>query len=161
MRLSAGLSSRSEWRERMTAVAFYLGASTLGHLVWEFAHLPLYGLWRTASNGELAIAVLHCTAGDFLIATSVLLASLVALRAWTWPRTSALNVAVLTILLGVAYTAFSEWHNVYVRQSWSYGSAMPTLPILGYQIGVSPLAQWLVVPVAAFSVLALSRARSL
>lgn len=148
------------WRERGAAFALYLGLSVIGHLIWEIMQLPLYGLWRTASNGELAFAVLHCTAGDLLIATSVLLTSLGVLRAWQWPRTKALPVVILTILLGIAYTAFSEWHNVYVRQSWSYGPAMPTLPIFGHPIGVSPLAQWLVVPGLVFAALSLLRERS-
>jgi len=148
------------WRERGSAIALYLGLSTLGHLTWEIVQLPLYGLWRTASNRELAFAVVHCTGGDLLIATSVLLASLVVLRAWRWPRTNALPVAMLALLLGIAYTAFSEWHNVYVRQSWAYAPAMPTLPILGHPIGVSPLAQWLVVPTLVFAALSLPRGRS-
>lgn len=142
------------WRERGTAFALYLCLCAFGHLVWEVVQLPLYGLWRTASNGELAFAVLHCTAGDLLIAASVLLTSLVVLRARMWPRAKVLHVAALAILLGVAYTAFSEWHNVYVRQSWNYAQSMPTLSILGYRIGVSPLAQWVIVPAAAFAILA-------
>lgn len=148
-----------DWRERGISVAFYIGASAIGHLVWEIVQLPLYSLWRTATRGELAFAVLHCTAGDLLIATSVLVTSLALMRAWHWPRTYALQVAALSILLGIAYTAFSEWHNVYVRQSWSYDAAMPTLSILGHQIGISPLAQWIVVPVAAFAALMVLRAR--
>ena len=147
------------WRERGTAFALYLGLSAIGHLVWEIVQLPLYGLWRTASNGELAFAVLHCTAGDLLIATSVLLTSLVVSRAWRWPHAKALHVAALAILLGVAYTAFSEWHNVYVRQSWTYAPSMPTFAIFGYQLGASPLAQWVIVPVAGFAILASMRRR--
>lgn len=147
------------WRERASAGAIYVGFSALGHLVWEVAQLPLYDLWHTASNGKIAFAVLHCTAGDVLIATSVLLSSLVILGARRWPRTNALHVAILAILLGISYTAFSEWLNVYVYRSWGYDPAMPTVPILGYSIGVSPLAQWLIIPAAVFAMLAWSPVR--
>lgn len=150
-----------EWRSRGIAIALYVGLGAIGHLAWEIVQLPLYGLWRSASGGEIAFAVVHCTAGDLVIATSVLLASLVLLRAWNWPRAKALQVATLALALGIAYTAFSEWHNVYVRGTWSYDAAMPTLPIIGYRIGVSPLAQWLVVPSAVFAAMARLRPRYL
>lgn len=148
-------------QEQMRTFALYIAFSALGHLVWEIVQLPLYDLWRTASIGELAFAVLHCTAGDLLIATSVLMGSIVVLRAWRWPREIALRIAVLAIVLGIAYTAYSEWHNVYVRRSWSYAAAMPTMEILGYRIGASPLAQWLVVPTVVFSALAKCGARDI
>ncbi|MGL1834438.1 hypothetical protein ACKVEX_12605 [Rhodocyclaceae bacterium SMB388] len=48
----------------------------------------------------------------------------------------------MLIASGVSYTAFSEWHNVHVAGSWAYVESMPT--IVG--IGVSPLLQWIVVP---------------
>lgn len=41
-------------------------------------------------------------------------------------------------------TAWSEWYNVQVKASWAYSDWMPLLP--GFEIGLSPLAQWLVVP---------------
>lgn len=145
------------WRKRLIALALYTVLSAGGHLVWEIVQLPLYSLWLTASRAELAFVVLHCTGGDVLIAANVLLASVVLLRAWSWPRNQALHVAAVAIPLGIAYTAFSEWLNVYVRQSWAYDPAMPTVQILDYQIGVSPLAQWLIVPAAVFAILATMR----
>lgn len=142
------------WRERLIVLALYAALSAVGHLLREIVQLALYALWRTASRAELAFAVFHCTGGDILIATNVLLVSVVLLRAWNWPRTQTLRVAALAIPLGIAYTAFSEWLNVYVRQSWGYDPAMPTAPILGHQIGVLPLAQWLIVPAAVFAIVA-------
>ena len=139
------------------ALALYVVLSVVGHLLWEIAQLPLYTLWWTASRAELTFAVLHCTGGDVLIAMNALFASIVLLRAWRWPRINALQVAALAVPLGIAYTAFSEWLNVYVRQSWAYDPAMPTVPILGYQIGGSPLAQWFIVPAAVFAALSWMR----
>jgi len=71
---------------------------------------------------------------------------------------------VLTVMVGVAYTIYSEWLNTTIRQGWAYSPMMPVLPPLG--TGLSPLLQWLIVPSLALSVATrwrnmLSRARSL
>src|SRR5205807_9351338 len=54
------------------------------------------------------------------------------------------------LILGVAYTAFSEWLNIVVRQSWAYSERMPLIPLFGFRIGLSPLLQWIIVPATAF-----------
>ena len=126
----------------------YIGALAIGDLVWELLHLPLYTLWQTASVGYLMFAALHCWIGDILIgAASLGLRVVVAGR--HWPSASYARVATITVLIGVAYTVFSEWLNVTVRGSWDYASAMPRIPPFG--TGLSPLLQWIIVPVAAFA----------
>lgn len=66
-----------------------------------------------------------------------------------WPSHGCARVAAVAIVLGVAYTVFSEWLNVAVRESWAYAPAMPRVPPLG--TGLSPLLQWIIVPLAAFT----------
>jgi hypothetical protein len=115
-------------------------------LLWEIAHLPLYTIWVEASPGYIAFAVAHCTAGDVLIGATCLVLALIvgkesALDAWHWPR-----VAFVTALLGIAYTAFSEWLNVSILQSWAYSDRMPVIELAGLRLGVSPLLQWAVIP---------------
>lgn len=58
-------------------------------------------------------------------------------------------MALLTALVGLAYTAFSEWMNITWLRSWTYADSMPTLAIGGFELGLSPVAQWLVVPPVA------------
>lgn len=53
--------------------------------------------------------------------------------------------------VGLAYTGFSEWLNVYVRQSWTYSALMPTMAFGTIRIGLSPLAQWLIIPGVGFA----------
>lgn len=127
----------------------YLLVVAAGNLVWETAQLPLYTIWRDGTARTLIVAVLHCTAGDLLIATAALVLSL-ALLGRDWPECSAAfrRVAVAAIVAGLGYTVFSEWLNIVVRQSWAYSELMPVIPGLG--TGLSPVAQWLVVPSAAF-----------
>jgi len=139
--------SHSLW---LPALATYLAAIGALNLVWEVLQLPLFTIWATGSLAERTFAVVHCTGGDLLIALVSLVIALIGTWATDWPRQGFRRVAVLAIVLGIAYTAFSEWLNVYVRQSWAYADWMPTVAVGTIRIGVSPLLQWLVVPTLAF-----------
>lgn len=139
-----------KWSERARTLGIYLGVAAIGHLGWEILQLPLYTIWTSASLREIAFAVVHCTVGDIMIATGALGAAILACRAWSWPR-GFKEVAVLTIVFGLAYTAYSEWFNVEVRRAWAYSADMPIVHIGAIKLGLSPLLQWLVVPIAAFA----------
>lgn len=134
----------STWRFRdlLLEAGRYVAATSILNLLWEVAQLPLYTIWTTGTFGEIAFAVVHCTGGDALIAFGCLSASLVIFAALKWPCRRFGAVAVCTILLGVGYTVYSEWHNTVVARTWAYSSWMPT--VLG--IGFSPIAQWVFVP---------------
>ena len=45
---------------------------------------------------------------------------------------------------------FSEWLNVVVRQTWAYSDLMPIVPVIG--TGLSPLLQWMAVPLLALHI---------
>ncbi|MDO8874577.1 MAG: hypothetical protein Q8M24_08610 [Pseudolabrys sp.] len=137
---------------RISALLIYLGSSAIGHFVWEVLQLPLYTIWAEPFRDK-AFAVLHCTAGDLLIALCTLLAASFAAANLAWPQGRFWRVAAITIVLGVGYTIFSEWLNVTVRASWTYSEWMPLVSAFGLQIGLSPLLQWVVVPVAAFALI--------
>jgi hypothetical protein len=121
----------------------YVFASAGLNLVWEVAQLPLYTIWSTAGIGKLSYAVLHCTVGDMMIASLGLFLSILVAGSGKWPKAPFTAVNILTVLLGLGYTIYSEWHNTVVAHAWTYAPSMPTL--LG--IGLSPVAQWVVVPV--------------
>ena len=132
-----------------SAAWWYLVAIAAGNLVWEFAQLPLYTIWRTGSTGEIVFAAVHCTGGDILIGTgSLVLALVLAGAAWPSTSTSYRRVVALTVAFGLAYTVFSEWLNVVVRKSWAYSELMPIVPVVN--AGLSPLLQWIMLPLAAF-----------
>jgi hypothetical protein len=127
----------------------FAAASAVGHLAWETLQLPLYTIWFDGTPAQIAFAVVHCSGGDLLIAGTTLLIALMAFgRGWPADGAAFRNVAVAAITLGVAYTIFSEWLNVSIRQSWAYSAWMPRLPPLG--TGLSPVVQWLVVPAISF-----------
>jgi len=132
----------------LTALRTYLGFILAANLVWEVVQLPLYTIWRNGTLGEIAFAVVHCTGGDLLIATAALTGSLVLLGRPDWPAERHHAVAGMAIASGIAYTIFSEWLNTKVRGSWAYTELMPVLPL--FDVGLSPVAQWIVIPIAGF-----------
>ena len=119
------------------------------NLLWEIAQLPLYTLWDEGPPSLIAYAVAHCTLGDVLIGTLALLVALIATQAravetWRWRL-----VALFLVIPAVGYTALSEWINTVARGSWAYSALMPVVNLGGFEIGLSPLAQWLVIPPVA------------
>ncbi len=117
-------------------------------VVWEFAQMPLYTLWETGTRAEIGFAALHCSVGDWLIAAGSLALAAVLAGGRTWPQQHYARVAALAVVFGLAYTLFSEWLNIEIRQSWAYSDAMPLVPLLG--AGLSPVLQWLILPTAGF-----------
>jgi hypothetical protein len=131
----------------LAALRRYLLVSLIGNGLWEIAHVPLYTIWQDGTLHDQLVAVAHCTAGDFLIALSAWAGAIVLAGHSSWPTAAFQRVAVIVIVIGLAYTGFSEWMNTAVRRSWTYSEWMPLIPGLG--IGLSPVLQWLVVPSVA------------
>ena len=143
----------------LSSIRLYFAISAILHLIWETLQLPLYTIWNTGSLGEIAFAVLHCTIGDMMIASLSLLIALLVIGNRSWPSERFTSVMMATIIIGIAYTVYSEWVNTAVRKTWQYSNLMPTLPVLG--TGLSPFIQWLIVPSIAFSALRFRHKRQL
>jgi len=131
---------------RLLVVRCYLPWLAVLNLGWEALHVRLYTLWEEAEPAYITFSILHCTVGDVLIGALALLASLILLReralaCWRWAR-----IAGMTALLGASYTVLSEWLNITLLRSWGYSEDMPTISLGTFQVGISPLLQWLVVP---------------
>jgi len=88
--------------------------------------------------------VLHCTAGDVLIALATVVAALLAVGRPSWPEQRFAAVMLGTVAVSVVTTTAVEYLSTVVWQFWASTEAMPTLPWLG--AGVSPVAQWVVLP---------------
>ena len=119
------------------------------HLIWEIAQLPLYTLWDDPDRARVAAYVLHCLLGDVLIAVSVYLLTAIVFRDLAWPVRRPWTAGSFMIAAGLGFTIFSEWVNVYVTGAWAYTAAMPLVAGLG----LAPLFQWLIVPVAMILIL--------
>jgi hypothetical protein len=81
-----------------------------------------------------------------MIAIASLVVASLVLGLGEWPARQYRIVALAAVMIGVGYTVYSEWFNVYVRGAWSYSDLMPLIPWTG--VGLSPVLQWFVVPIA-------------
>ena len=125
----------------------YLLIFTAISMAWEFAQMPLYTLAATGTPREIIFSALHCTMGDALIGGLALAAALIIFGSGQWPGEGRFRVLVAALVFGLGYTIFSEWLNVEVRGAWAYSDLMPVVPVIG--TGLSPLLQWLILPVVA------------
>lgn len=140
-----GAGASGEW---LSALRRYIAFIAAANLVWEFAHMPLYTLWETGAAGEIIFAAVHCTGGDILIALSAVMLALFLAGTPAWPAVRTGRVVVLTVVLGLGYTLFSEWLNIEVRQAWAYRDLMPVIPVI--DAGLSPVLQWIIIPLVGF-----------
>lgn len=125
----------------------YLPRLAICILVWEVVQLPLYTLWAEPRLGRIVYAVAHCTAGDILIGTAALLLALSLSGAGERANWPGIRIVVWMIAAAVTYTVLSERNNL-TSGAWAYSAWMPVLP--GTGIGLAPLLQWVVVPLAAW-----------
>lgn len=127
------------WWQPWTALAAF---GFLLHFVWEFLQVPLYRDMASMPHWEGIRTCTVATFGDVLILLpAYAVVALVARDRW-WLRRRSAGAMAGFIAAGVVVTVMLEWLNVYVRGRWAYAPAMPL--VLG--VGLSPLAQWLVVP---------------
>ena len=121
-----------------SALAFVL------NLAWEIAQVRLYTIWTAADGMSVAWALLHCSLGDVVIALAMFaLAGIVLWRA-DWPGSRPWTGGAIVVIGAAAFTAWSEWYNVYRAGNWAYTASMPMI----FGIGLSPLLQWIVLPPA-------------
>lgn len=142
------LTSPARWHWQ-AVLRSYVVASLSGNLAWEFAHTPFYTIWRTETAGSIAFTVVHCTAGDVMLALGTFAVALLVAGNRDWPVRNFWFVTVLTVLFGVSSTLLLEWLNIVIWKTWAYSSLMPILPVLGFGAGLSPLLQWVVIPLVA------------
>ena len=118
-----------------------VGWGLLLNAAWEFLQSPLY---TDHARGFVYVlwTRLHCTAGDALILLGAFWGTSIVFRGRRWWSRPDWRAVLLFLLLGLAYTAWSEHYNTGVRQSWEYTDAMPRL----FGLGAAPLFQWLLLP---------------
>lgn len=133
----------------MKCLAIWASLALFLNFLWEIAQLPLYTLWDDPNRARIAAYVWHCLMGDVLIATTIYLLTAIVFRDLVWPMRRPWTAGAFMLAAGLGFTVFSEWYNVYGLGAWAYKPAMPT--IVG--IGLTPLLQWVVVPVAMILIL--------
>lgn len=113
------------------------------NLLWEIAQLPFYTLWHTGTPATIAFAVIHCTAGDVVIAITALILCLIVFGNSHWPKQQSFLISACVVMAGLIYTIYSERINI-ASGAWAYSNLMPIIPWL--DVGVTPIFQWLLIP---------------
>jgi hypothetical protein len=126
----------------MARAALWSALAFVLNLAWEIAHARLYTLRAETDGLTVAWSLLHCTLGDVLIALALFALAGMALRRADWPASRPWTGGAIVVIGAIAYTAWSEWYNVYRAGSWAYTANMPLI----FGIGLSPLLQWLILP---------------
>ena len=121
--------------------AYFALFAFLVFFAWEVLQTPLYD---DASAGINTIVWyrLHCTLGDMLILLSAVAITSLVRRKFLWVFSPRAGECAIATVLGVAYTALSEFFNVGVVARWAYSGLMPQL----FGIGLVPILQWIVLP---------------
>jgi hypothetical protein len=114
------------------------------NLMWEIAHVRLYTIWPATDGWDVAWSLLHCTLGDGLIALAMYALAGAVLHRANWPVSRPWAGSGIVVTGAMAFTAWSEWYNVYRAGNWDYTASMPMI----FGIGLSPLLQWLMIPPA-------------
>lgn len=126
-----------------SAIRSYVVYAAGLNLLWEIVQLPFYTIWRTSSKQDILFAVLHCTAGDVIIAITALVLGVIILGKRDWPKKRNFSVNCFVVITGLLYTIYSEQINI-AKGAWAYSDLMPIIPLLN--IGLTPALQWIVIP---------------
>ena len=128
----------------MAGAGFWATLAFVLNLTLEIAQVRLYTIWAVADGMTVAWALFHCSLGDVVIALALFALAGMVLRCADWPATRPWTGGVIVVVGAMAFTAWSEWYHVYRAGNWSYTASMPMI----FGIGLSPLLQWLIVPLA-------------
>jgi hypothetical protein len=129
-------------RDIMRRTAIWSVLAFVFNLAWEIAQVRLYTIWSELDRWSVAWSLFHCSVGDVMIALALFALAGVALRRADWPVSQPWTGGAIVVAGAVAYTAWSEWYNVYRAGNWSYAASMPLI----FGIGLAPLLQWLILP---------------
>jgi hypothetical protein len=146
MNLSDIRARGGAWR---VSAAIFVVAVILNY-VWELAQSPLY-----MGMGDFSLMWRHCFVASLVDAGLVLLifaagAAVFGRRGW-FVRPGRRGVA-LTLGAGLLIGVVVEWVAVHSLGLWGYTARMPVVPL--FDVGLTSVAQMLVLPLVIFRVVA-------
>lgn len=108
-----------------------------------FASMAPLSFWRAT------LLCARATVGDVVITALAFAIAAASARSLHWPakRSQSFLPFAIFIASGLAVTVAYELHAIAVGQ-WSYAETMPTIA----GVGVLPILQWLVIPIAELAV---------
>jgi len=118
---------------------------------WELAQSRLFV--RAADWGNVWWHCFVASLGDGIIILVIHAVGWSVFRRQDWfERAGGAGYAV-TLLSGVLIAIVVEWVAVHVLHRWAYAANMPLVP--GFRIGLVPILQMLILPVAIFQAVAI------
>lgn len=125
------------------------------HYLWEMVQAPLFTIFAGDSFWSHALPCFWAALGDVVIAMCAYTVAAAVFRRPAWPlHRRWQRPFVVCLLVGLAITILFE-HYALATDRWNYSEAMPTIAGLG----LSPLAQWIVVPSLSLGMLRWARYR--
>lgn len=141
------LMSRTRWRAFTELPEFNVAVfALLLNYPWEFSQVPLFAGMADAPHWDAIRICAIATLGDIVIMLIAYWLVAVIARSRFWIATPTAAQLMMFVAVGVAITVLIEllalrgwWFS-----SWDYSPLMPVIPGIG--VGLSPLAQWVVLP---------------
>lgn len=133
------------YARRLPAELDLLVLSFLGHFAWEILQAPLFSsLSQTDHYTGIAIC-LRATLGDLAIALAAFWCASLVGQGRQWFMLPGKRAPVVFFAVGLLVTIGLEYLSTEMTSRWTYGGAMPLLPVIG--TGLSPILQWVFVPI--------------
>ncbi len=139
-------ADRSLWAIPEVSVAFL--AFCL-HFVWEFLQVPTYAGMAELNHWSGVKVCTSATVGDVGFALTAFWITSLASHSRRWIAEPRSWQIALFVAVGLGLTVGFEYYYTEVSLRWTYSDLMPVVPPLG--TGLSPLLQWLVVPLLVLS----------
>ena len=114
------------------------------HSTWEILQAPLFRSMQDVSHMDGIRICLQATFGDMVIALIAFWVASFLAGTRQWAAQPDLRSIAAWLSTGTAVTLAIEFYSTEVTDRWAYGSSMPRLPLIG--TGITPVAQWIVVP---------------
>ena len=114
------------------------------NFMWELLQMPLFGEFSEFPYYQI---ILHCTkatSGDVVISLAAFAGACLITRSRMWILTMNKSGVVSFLAIGLVITIAFELLATGPLNRWQYGELMPMIPVIG--VGVSPVAQWIVLP---------------
>lgn len=122
-------------------VAFF---SFVLHFVWELLQVPAFAGMAEIDHWQGIVVCTEATIGDVGMALTAFWVTALFARSRYWiERPSPWPMAIF-LGVGLVLTVGLEYYYTQISNRWAYADIMPLVPPLG--TGLSPLAQWILVP---------------
>jgi hypothetical protein len=118
----------------------------LFHFAWEILQAPLFARMPKTSHWQATLACLKATFGDIGIALASFAVAALWSRSCAWFLHPSIQGLAAYTAAGVLITIAFEWYAISTGR-WAYSELMPVVP--GLRMGLSPLLQWLALPLVA------------